>query len=60
MKIISKLTGEILGEIVTYHRLTLEEAITLIGTKYNKIYDDDPDYIINDIAVFYDDLDLVD
>lgn len=56
MKIINTVTGETVAEIITNHSMSLDEAIALMGTPYEKKHDDDPDYIIGGVECWYDDL----
>lgn len=56
MKIINTVTGETVAEIITDHSMSLDEAIGLVGTPYDKQYDDDPDYIIGGMECWYDEL----
>ena len=50
MKIIRNETGETIANILTNHSMTLDEALE------NSC---DPDYILNGVELWYDDLDLV-
>lgn len=63
MKLISKETKEIIAEIITNRSLTKDEAIQLTAEKEYKHdpfeWTDDPDYRINGIDCWYDDLELV-
>ena len=54
MKIISNETGETIANILTNHSMTLDEAIDLVAENSC-----DPDYILNGVELWYDDLDLV-
>ena len=60
MKIISNETGETIANILTNHSMTLDEALDLVGAEPLEAENScDPDYILNGVELWYDDLDLV-
>lgn len=60
MKIISNETGETIANILTNHSMTLDEALDLVGAEPLEAKNScDPDYILNGVELWYDDLDLV-
>lgn len=63
MLIIRKSDNSIIAKVITNHSMTLDEAIDLMAEEYYEhepgVWTDDPDYRINGIDCWYDDLDLV-
>lgn len=60
MKIISKETRETIAEILGGSRLTLDEALDLVGAEPLEAENPwDPDYSLDGRELWYDDLDLV-
>lgn len=60
MKIISNKTGETIANILANHSMTLDEALDLVGAEPLEAENScDPDYILNGVELWYDDLDLV-
>lgn len=59
MKIINKVTGEVVAEIITNHGMTLDEAISLVGSFIDQEYSDDPNVEINGTEYWSDDLDII-
>lgn len=56
MKIISKSTNEVIGEIVTNRSMTIEEACDLVGIKLMRTMEDfqnDDGYDVNDLEMVY-------
>lgn len=64
MKVINTVTNEIIGEIVTNHGMTLDEAIECIGGEIinnmaeDRWSDDGDNVIINGCRYWYEELDL--
>lgn len=59
-EIISNETGETIANILTNHSMTLDEALDLVGAEPLEAENScDPDYILNGVELWYDDLDLV-
>ena len=58
MKIININTDEIIAEIITNRSLTIEEALDLVGTRVEREYHDDPDYIVNGCEVWIEECDM--
>ena len=57
---ISNETGETIANILTNHSMTLDEALDLVGAEPLEAENScDPDYILNGVELWYDDLDLV-
>lgn len=53
-------TGETIANILTNHSMTLDEALDLVGAEPLEAENScDPDYILNGVELWYDDLDLV-
>ena len=60
MKIISNETGETIAKHPYQHSMTLDEALDLVGAEPLEAENScDPDYILNGVELWYDDLDLV-
>ena len=60
MRIINTVTGQEIGHVVTNHSMTLDEALRLIGAEIiNPEHPGDPDVLLDDQELWYDDLDLV-
>lgn len=52
--------GETIANILTNHSMTLDEALDLVGAEPLEAENScDPDYILNGVELWYDDLDLV-
>lgn len=58
MKIINKITNEVIATIMTNHGMTLDEAIALVGEIHN-LPADEPNVEIYGEWCYYDDLDIV-
>lgn len=65
MKIINKANNEIVGEVITNHSMTLEEAIECIGGEFINDMDDDrwsddgDNIIIDGKRYWHEDLDYI-
>jgi hypothetical protein len=58
MKLINVITNEVIAEFTTKHRMSLDEAILLIGEIFPA--NEQENVLINDVWHYYEDLDLVD
>lgn len=59
MKIINTVTGETVAEIITNHRITIDEALYCAGADKLEVENaGDPDYILNGKELWYDELEL--
>lgn len=63
MLLISKSENKIIAKIITNHSMSLDDAIDLMADEIYEhepgVWTDDPDYRINGIDCWYDDLDLI-
>lgn len=60
MKLISKTTGETIATITTNHRMTIEEALHIIGAEPTCGGMDIPDYTYGDRDIWVDEINLID
>jgi hypothetical protein len=60
MKLISKTTGETIATITTNHRMTIEEALSVIGAEPTSGGMDIPDYTFGGKDIWIDEIDLID
>ena len=58
MKLILVGTNEVIAEFITNHRMSVDEAILLIGEIFPE--NEQENVLINDVWYYYEDLDLVD
>ena len=60
MKIINKINGEVIAEIITNHSMTIEEALELVGERFETDDPsfDDPDFIVDGEEVWVEDCEM--
>lgn len=58
--IYNKENMEKIGEVITNHSISLDDAIDLLGAvRLEKVNSDDPDFLIDGKEIWYDDLEMV-
>ena len=58
MRIINTVTNDTIAEIITNRSMTVEEALDLVGTRVERVYDDDPDYVVDGREVWVEECDI--
>lgn len=58
MRIINTVTNDTIAEIITNRSMTVEEALDLVGTRVERVYDDDPDYVVDGREVWAEECDI--
>lgn len=59
MKIMNTTTNEIIGTITTNHRMTVEEALELIGAEKTEGGMDIPDYTLDGKEIWVEEIELI-
>lgn len=59
MKLINKTTNEVIATITTNHRMTIEEALHIIGAEPTSGGMDIPDYMYGDREIWIDEVELI-